>query len=64
MIDLHCHILWGIDDGAKTLDESLEMARALVELGFSHVAASPHNRPEYAPKALALERMKGPGRTQ
>ena len=27
MIDLHCHILPGVDDGAKNLEESLEMAR-------------------------------------
>jgi protein-tyrosine phosphatase len=45
--DLHCHLLWGIDDGAKTPEESLEMARALVQLGFDAVAPSPHARPEY-----------------
>ena len=47
--DLHCHLLYGLDDGAKTLEDTLEMARALVDLGFSTVAPSPHNRPEYAP---------------
>jgi len=56
-IDLHCHLLWGVDDGAKTLDESLAMARALVELGFSVVAPSPHNRAQYAPRSLADERL-------
>ena len=45
--DLHCHLLWGIDDGAKTPEDTLGMARALVQLGFSHVAPSPHARPEY-----------------
>ena len=45
--DLHCHLLWGIDDGAKTPDDTLEMARALVQLGFDAVAPSPHARPEY-----------------
>ena len=45
--DLHCHLLWGIDDGAKTPEESLEMARTLVELGFDAVAPSPHARTEY-----------------
>lgn len=46
-VDLHCHLLWGIDDGAKSEADSLEMARALHGLGFRHVACSPHARPEY-----------------
>src|SRR2546425_4917747 len=57
MCDLHCHLLYGLDDGAKTLDESLEMARVLVDLGFTCVAPSPHNRPEYAPKEVAIKRL-------
>jgi protein-tyrosine phosphatase len=57
LIDLHCHLLFGLDDGAKTLDDSLEMGRTLVELGFTAVAPSPHNRPEYAPPDLALARL-------
>ena len=52
--DLHCHLLWGIDDGAKTEADSLAMARALVSLGFSDVACSPHARPEYASGDSAL----------
>jgi protein-tyrosine phosphatase len=45
-IDLHCHLLHGLDDGAKTVDESLAMARALSEVGFSQIAPSPHAWPE------------------
>jgi protein-tyrosine phosphatase len=45
MIDLHCHILPGIDDGPKDLDESLEMARIYVEAGYSQVVATPHQVP-------------------
>ncbi|HSP80829.1 MAG TPA: CpsB/CapC family capsule biosynthesis tyrosine phosphatase [Myxococcaceae bacterium] len=48
LCDLHCHLLPGVDDGARTLEDALEMARALVELGFTTVAPSPHARPEYA----------------
>ncbi|WP_426752843.1 tyrosine-protein phosphatase [Myxococcus sp. Y35] len=48
-VDLHCHLLPGVDDGARTLEDALEMARALVDLGFATVAPSPHARPEYAP---------------
>src|ERR1700733_1320762 len=45
MIDLHCHILSGIDDGASDLDVSLGMARALVADGVSVLACTPHILP-------------------
>lgn len=45
MIDLHCHILPGIDDGAKTLDESLAMARIAVDDGIHTLACTPHIYP-------------------
>ena len=45
MIDLHCHILPGIDDGAADLSVSLEMARAFVADGVSMVACTPHILP-------------------
>jgi len=56
-VDLHCHLLPGVDDGARSLEDSLEMARALVDLGFSTVAPSPHARPEYAPPELVEARL-------
>ena len=45
MIDLHCHLLPGIDDGAKTLDQSLAMAQASVDNGISHAVVTPHLNP-------------------
>jgi protein-tyrosine phosphatase len=42
MIDWHCHLLPGIDDGAPDLDESLAMARALVAAGYQQVCCTPH----------------------
>src|SRR5262245_8105986 len=45
MIDLHCHILPGIDDGAADLSVSLEMARTFVADGVSVVACTPHILP-------------------
>jgi protein-tyrosine phosphatase len=42
MLDLHCHIVPGVDDGASSIEESLEMARMLVDDGVTHVAATPH----------------------
>ena len=57
--DLHCHLLHGVDDGAKTPEETLAMARALVALGFSAVAPSPHARPQYpGPEAVETRRVE------
>lgn len=42
MIDLHCHILPGIDDGSESIEQSLKMARSYVQAGFKQVAATPH----------------------
>lgn len=42
MVDLHCHILPGVDDGAIDLHDSLQMARAAVEQGCRAVVASSH----------------------
>jgi len=45
MIDLHCHILPGIDDGAADLEVSLEMARIAVADGIRTTACTPHIYP-------------------
>lgn len=45
MIDLHCHILPGIDDGAPDLETSLEMARMAVADGIKITACTPHMMP-------------------
>ncbi|MFH1351242.1 MAG: CpsB/CapC family capsule biosynthesis tyrosine phosphatase [Pseudomonadota bacterium] len=42
MIDIHCHILPGVDDGAKSLEESLSMAKTAVEDGIHTIVATPH----------------------
>ncbi|UCE40721.1 MAG: hypothetical protein JSV17_14925 [Candidatus Aminicenantes bacterium] len=42
MIDLHCHILPGLDDGAKTLDHAIEMGRNAWEDGITKIVATPH----------------------
>lgn len=43
MIDLHSHILPGIDDGAQNLDDSLNLARKAVEQGITHLLCTPHH---------------------
>ena len=45
MIDLHCHLLPGIDDGAPDLDAALEMARMAVADGITTIACTPHIYP-------------------
>ncbi|OQY18437.1 MAG: hypothetical protein B6I36_06960 [Desulfobacteraceae bacterium 4572_35.1] len=42
MIDYHCHILPGLDDGSRDVAESIEMATLLVDAGFSCVHCTPH----------------------
>ena len=46
MIDMHCHILPGIDDGAKDEKDALELLRAEKEQGISKVVFTPHFNPE------------------
>jgi pyruvate-formate lyase-activating enzyme len=47
VIDLHCHILPALDDGALDLDDSLEMARQAQEDGIAVVCATPHIRHDH-----------------
>jgi protein-tyrosine phosphatase len=47
VIDLHCHILPGIDDGALDLDDSVAMARVAAADGIDVVAATPHIRHDH-----------------
>jgi protein-tyrosine phosphatase len=48
MVDIHCHILPGLDDGPKTMEESLAMAEAAIADGITHVVATPHASSEFA----------------
>lgn len=42
LIDTHSHILYGVDDGSKTIDESLALLQRLSRVGFSKVILTPH----------------------
>lgn len=44
-VDLHCHWVAAIDDGARTAQEGITMLRRLHQAGFDHVVATPHMRP-------------------
>lgn len=47
MVDVHCHILPGIDDGAADIQESLAMAQSAISDGVTHIVATPHSSSEY-----------------
>jgi protein-tyrosine phosphatase len=47
MVDIHCHILAGMDDGAASIEESVEMAEMAIADGITHVVATPHANGEY-----------------
>ena len=47
MVDLHCHILPGLGDGAKTIEDALAMAEDAIADGITHLAGTPHASPEY-----------------
>ena len=57
MVDLHCHILPGLDDGPRAISESLEMAEAAIAQGVTHIVATPHSSNDFFfdyPKVRAL----------
>lgn len=65
MIDLHSHILPGLDDGAATWEDSLKMARMAVEDGIRTMVASPHlfqhrtvNLAAVNPKEIILDKIQ------
>jgi len=48
MVDVHCHILPGLDDGAADIQESLAMAQSAIEEGITHVVGTPHSSSQFA----------------
>lgn len=63
MVDLHSHILAGVDDGARTIDESLAIARAAVDSGVELMAATPHVRDDFPTTPETMERLVQETRT-
>jgi protein-tyrosine phosphatase len=47
MVDIHSHIIWGVDDGARSREDSLAMLRLAAETGTTDIVATPHCDPHY-----------------
>jgi len=59
MIDIHHHLLWGLDDGSTSLENSVEMARIAVADGITHVICTPHANDKYVFDPLVInEKVK------
>jgi protein-tyrosine phosphatase len=57
VIDLHTHVLPGVDDGCRTLEESVELVRAAAADGVYAIAATPHVRSDYPTEAATMEHL-------
>lgn len=53
MIDTHLHILYGVDDGPTTLEESIQLAQTLVQEGIHAAIATPHYNDEFPQRSAA-----------
>jgi len=49
--DMHSHLIAGIDDGAKTVEDSIEMIKALKRMGFKKIITTPHIFGDYYPNS-------------
>lgn len=59
MLDIHSHILYGVDDGATSIEESLKLLKKAQSEGITVIIATPHKDPHYQPsKELILERVQ------
>jgi protein-tyrosine phosphatase len=47
LFDIHYHLLYDVDDGPRTLDDSLALAEASIKEGVTHVVATPHSNDEF-----------------
>ena len=45
--DMHSHLIPGIDDGAKTIEDSIELIRFLHSMGYSKLITTPHIMSDY-----------------
>src|SRR5580658_462454 len=58
MIDIHCHLLAGLDDGPDSMEMSFEMAEMAIADGITHVVATPHAHPNHPFVPELIERKR------
>ena len=46
MVDIHCHLLFGVDDGSKSLESSIKALRNLESMGYTDIIMTPHYIPD------------------
>ncbi|MFK7952903.1 MAG: tyrosine-protein phosphatase [Ekhidna sp.] len=55
LIDIHSHLIPGIDDGAKSLEQTLEMLTAFKRLGYQKIITTPHIHPRYPNTIIGIK---------
>ena len=55
LIDIHSHVVWGLDDGATSMEQSLSMLRAAAGSGTTDIVATPHSNAEFSYQPELLE---------
>ena len=57
-VDMHSHLLPGIDDGLKSLDETIQYISELQQLGYTKLICTPHIISDMYPNSVTLSSIK------
>src|ERR1700743_127563 len=57
-INIHAHLIPGIDDGCPSLEDSIQCARMFAAAGYTHLTCTPHVWPQLAANTLETIRRK------